>query len=74
MSEDDVAELERANASFEIRQQTWKLMSDVIDYHPACSSVLQGLYEGLADVCGRHIGVTMRAAATGNAPLVWSIV
>jgi hypothetical protein len=58
---------------FEIRQQTWKLMADVDDYHPACASALQGLCEGLAAACGRHIGVTMTASAAGRAPLVWSI-
>jgi hypothetical protein len=48
-------------------------MSDVADYHPACAGVLQGLYEGLAAGCGRHIAVTLKAPATGDASLVWSI-
>ena len=30
-------------AAFEIRQQSWKLMADVGDYHPACASVLRGI-------------------------------
>jgi hypothetical protein len=67
----DLADLAQSNGSFEIRQQTWRLMDGVTDYHPACVSVLQGLYEGLAAGCGRHVGLTMRAAA--SAPFVWSI-
>ena len=30
-------------------------MADVGDYHPACANVLEGLFEGLAAGCGRHI-------------------
>ncbi len=44
-----------SGGQFEIRQQTWKLMADVGDYHPACAKVLEGLFEGLAAGCGRHI-------------------
>ena len=33
----------------------------------------QGLFEGLAAGCGRHIRVTMSAAAGGRPPFVWSI-
>jgi len=72
-AQDDSVDLSGSDGAFEIRQQTWNLMSDVADYHPACAGVLQGLYEGLAAGCGRHIAVTMRAMATGGAPLVWSI-
>ena len=32
--------------AFEIRQQSWKLMADVGDYHPACASVLRGIVRG----------------------------
>jgi hypothetical protein len=35
--------------------------------------VLQGLFEGLAADCGRHIPVHLKPPAGGNAPLVWSI-
>jgi len=35
--------------------------------------VLEGLFEGLAAGCGRHIGVQMRPAAGGRPPLVWTI-
>ena len=44
-----------SEGAFEIRQQSWKLMDDVADYHPACAKVLEGLFEGLAAGCGRHI-------------------
>jgi hypothetical protein len=69
----DVAELAHSGGVFEITQQSWKLMSDVADFHPACVSVLQGLFEGLAAGCGRGIAVAMRAAARGGPPFVWSI-
>jgi hypothetical protein len=48
-------------------------MADVGDYHPACAKILEGLFEGLAAGCGRHIAVGMRPAAGGVPPLVWSI-
>jgi hypothetical protein len=69
----DRAELSQSGGMFEIRQQTWKLMADVGDYHPACASALQGLCEGLAAACGRRIGVTMTASASDLAPFVWTI-
>jgi hypothetical protein len=72
-AQDDVAEFRESGGAFEIRQQSWKLMADVADYHPACASVLHGLFEGLAAGCGRHIAVGMRQAEDGRAPLVWSI-
>ena len=72
-AQDDVAELRVSGGAFEIRQQTWKLMADVGDYHPACARVLEGLFEGLAAGCGRRIAVEMRAAAGGVPPFVWSI-
>ena len=59
--------------SFEIRQQSWKLMADVGDYHPACANVLEGLFEGLAAGCGRHIPVHLKPSAGGKPPFVWSI-
>jgi hypothetical protein len=69
----DLADITRSAGGFDIRQQTWNLMSDVVDYHPACASVLQGLFEGLAAGCGRHIAVAMQTAAGGRPPFVWSI-
>jgi hypothetical protein len=48
-------------------------MADVADYHPACAKVLEGLFEGLAAGCGRHIPVKMRPAAGSKPPFVWSI-
>jgi hypothetical protein len=72
-AQDDVAELGEAGGVFEITQATWKLMADVADDHPACARVLQGLFEGLAAGCGRHISVRMTPAAGGKPPFVWSI-
>jgi hypothetical protein len=69
----DLADLTRSGGVVEIRQRTWKLMSDVADYHPACAGVLQGLCEGLAAGCGRRISVAMRTADAGGPPFVWSI-
>ena len=69
----DLAEMARLAGAFEIRQQSWKLMADVADYHPACASVLLGLCEGLAAACGRRISVTLRAAEDSRPPFVWSI-
>ncbi|HKH00269.1 MAG TPA: hypothetical protein VKB08_06050, partial [Bradyrhizobium sp.] len=72
-AQDDVVGIAESGGTFEIRQQTWKLMADVADYHPACASALAGLLEGLAAGCGRHIPVSMRAAAGGGPPFVWSV-
>jgi len=72
-SQDDVAEISESEGQFEIRQQGWKLMADVADYHPACASVLTGLFEGLAAGCGRHIPVHLKPNSTAGAPFVWSI-
>jgi hypothetical protein len=47
-------------------------MADVSDYHPACASVLSGLFEGLAAGCGRHIPVHLKPTAGGKAPFLWS--
>jgi hypothetical protein len=73
LAQDDVADVNESGGIFEIRQATWKLMAGVGDYHPACAGVLEGLFEGLAAGCGRHIAVDMRPAAGGVPPLVWSI-
>src|SRR5256885_3062416 len=40
-SQDDVAEISESGGAFEIRQQSWKLMDGVADYHPACAKVLE---------------------------------
>jgi hypothetical protein len=72
-AQDDVAGITGSGGAFEIRQQTWKLMADVADDHPACARVLQGLFEGLAAGCGRRIAVDMRPAAGGGLPFIWSI-
>ncbi|GKQ53353.1 hypothetical protein [Bradyrhizobium sp. Ce-3] len=72
-SQDDSAEISESEGQFEIRQQGWKLMTDVADYHPACASVLTGLLEGLAAGCGRHIPVHLKPNGAAGAPFVWSI-
>jgi hypothetical protein len=72
-AQDDAVGIGEASGAFELRQQSWKLMADVTDYHPACAKVLEGLFEGLAAGCGRHISIGMRPAAGGKPPLVWSI-
>jgi hypothetical protein len=72
-AQDDVAETSESDGAFEIRQQSWKLMADVSDAHPACAKVLEGLFEGLAAGCGRHIPVRMKPATGGKPPFVWSI-
>jgi hypothetical protein len=72
-AQDDVAEIGESSGAFEIRQQSWKLMADVADYHPACASVLEGLFEGLAAGCGRHIPVHLKPTKDGKPPFVWSI-
>jgi hypothetical protein len=72
-AQDDVAETNESAGSFEIRQQSWKLMADVDDYHPACAKILQGLFEGLAAGCGRRIAVNLATAAGERPPFVWSI-
>jgi hypothetical protein len=69
-AQDDVVEKGSEN---QIRQQSWKLMDDVADYHPACASALEGLFEGLAAGCGRHISVRLNVGAGGRPPFVWSI-
>jgi hypothetical protein len=69
-AQDDVVE---KGSESQIRQQSWKLMDDVADYHPACARALEGLLEGLAAGCGRHIPVGLNVAAGGRPPFVWSI-
>jgi hypothetical protein len=72
-AQDDAAENGASHDVFEIVQQTWKLMADVPDYHPACAKVLEGLLDGLAAGCGRGIVVSMKPGAGGVPPFVWSI-
>jgi hypothetical protein len=72
-SQDDVVEISESAGTFEVRQQTWKLMADLEDYSPACTKVLEGLFEGLAAGCGRHIPVHLKPAKGGEPPFIWSI-
>ena len=71
-AQDDETDMHESGKGVEISQATWKLMADVIDYHPACAKALQGLIDGLAAGCGRGIGVEM-ASNVGRAPFFWSI-
>jgi hypothetical protein len=70
-AQDDVTD--QSGAGSGITQQSWKLMAEVGDYHPACAKVLEGLFEGLAAGCGRHIPLRMTSSAGGRPPFVWSI-
>ena len=69
----DGAQMRASGGAFEISQQTWKLMAGVGDDHPACAKVLEGLFEGLAAGCGRHIGVRLSSTAGGKPPFIWTI-
>ncbi len=60
-AQDDVAEIGDADGVYELRQQSWKLMADVGDYHPACAKVLEGLVRG---PCGRLRPAHSRAFET----------
>ena len=71
-TQDDTAETTASAGGFEIRQQSWKLMADVADYHSASARLLDGLFEGLAAGCGRHIPVR-RKSASGKPPFIWAI-
>jgi hypothetical protein len=73
VAQDDAVDVTGSGGLEEIRQQSWKLMADVADDHPACTKVLEGLFAGLAAGCGRHIPVRMRSAADGRPPFSWSI-
>ena len=72
-AQDDGVGIDESGGTFEVWQQTWKLMADVADYHPACAKVMEGLCDGLAAGCGRHIAIRMRPATGGGPPFVWSI-
>jgi hypothetical protein len=72
-AQDDLAENGESHDVHEIVQQTWGLMADVADYHPACAKVLEGLFEGLAAGCGRGIAVKMTSNTGGAPPFIWSV-
>jgi hypothetical protein len=48
-------------------------MDGVSDYSPACAKVLEGLFDGLAAGCGRHIPVHLHPSRGGKPPFIWSI-
>jgi len=72
-AQDEISEMSSSEGSFVIRQPAWKLMADLADYHPACAKVLEGLFEGLAFGCGRHIPVRLRPSRDGKPPFTWVI-
>jgi hypothetical protein len=72
-TQDDAAQMASPSGAVEITQQSWKLMADVADDHPACARLLDGLFEGLAAGCGRHIPVRRKSAAGGKPPFIWVI-
>jgi hypothetical protein len=72
-AQDEKSDISTSEGAFEIRQPGWKLMADVADYHPACAKVLEGLFEGLAAGCGRHIPVRLRSSRDGRPPFAWVI-
>src|SRR3954467_14616900 len=47
-TQDDGFEISESAGQFEVRQQSWKLMEGFSDYSPACTKVLEGLFDGLA--------------------------
>lgn len=57
----------------EIRQDGWRLMSDVNDYHPACGLVLTGLIEGLAAAFDRRLRIGVSMPDQALAAFVWRI-
>jgi hypothetical protein len=72
-AQDEPAEMRASAGAFEISQSEWKLMADVGDAHPSCAKVLEGLFEGLAFGCGRHIPVRLAVTRRGKPPFVWVI-
>ena len=72
-AQDDAVEVTESGGAFELRQQSWRQMAGVSDYHPACARVMEGLVEGLAAGCGRHIRVALSPPRAGEAPLVWTV-
>jgi len=72
-AQDDDVELVSSGGGYELHQQSWKLMADLVDYHPACVRLLEGMVEGLAAVCGRFIRVKLSTAPGGRPPFVWSV-
>lgn len=56
-------------------QRGWRLMSDVVDYHPACAQVLVGLVEGLAAASGRNVDLSATVPPDGSASgaFVWAV-
>jgi hypothetical protein len=73
VAQDDDVDLVSSGGGYELHQRSWKLMADLVDYHPACARLLEGMVEGLAAVCGRFIRVKLSTAPGGRPPFVWSV-
>ena len=66
-AQDDAADSSESAGAVEIRQQSWKLMADVGDYHPACAKRAGGLVRGPGGrlrrpPCGSSAAVSCRHA------------
>lgn len=74
-AQDDPATVSEQGGAFIVTQQGWRLMSDVGDYHPACTQVLLGLAQGLAAGSGRAVALQAVVPTNGKAagPFVWTI-
>lgn len=74
-AQDDAAAVQEEGGAVTIRQQGWKLMGDATDYHPACSQVLTGLFEGLAEASSRHVSLSLAPAVDTSpaAAFVWTV-
>lgn len=66
-AQDDAEETMRSEGTFEVRQQSWKLMDDVADYHPVCAKVLEGLFgDSPPDAAGISACTCARLAVGGR--------
>jgi len=74
-AQDDPSAVVEQGGALAVTQQGWRLMTDVSDYHPACSQVLVGLVEGLAAGSGRNVGLAASVPPDGRASgaFVWTV-
>lgn len=72
-AQDDSSTYDEHGGAVDVRQNGWRLMSDVADYHEACSQVLTGLVEGLAAAFDRHIRVAVSVPTNIPPTFVWRI-
>lgn len=72
-AQDDQATRHEESQAVHIRQNGWRLMSDVADYHPACAMALTGLIEGLTAACDRRIRIEGSPPDRATSTFVWRI-